>query len=164
MVASHPRDLVAFGNAFRAHLISDGLIRLSRTVFRTGSIPGATKRTLAATSTDGMVIILSPKLALEPLDIRKGIVMHELGHAVDFLYPAGVVLGRGPDSRELVIDDIRAPSRRDISRWKRRTDDEIERFADTIAERAFDVTIGYRGPCLLQTTAGGVRPRPAGLR
>jgi len=96
-----------------------------------------------------------------PDDIRRGIVMHELGHAADLLYPAQIIVGRGSD---LVVDDLAEPTRTRMASWKSRSHDEMERFADAIAERAFGVTIGYTGPCLLQSTARGTRPRPRGLR
>ena len=154
--------LIKFGETFRAHLMHDGLTRLAATRFRVGSIPGSTRRTLAATTEDGLEILMSPKLMDYPVDIRRGVVMHELGHAVDFLYPALVSLSR--DSRDLIVSKESFAARRALSTWKRREHDEVERFADSIAERAFGVTIGYTGPCLLQSIRGGVRPRPEGLR
>jgi hypothetical protein len=155
--------LIEYGNTFRQHLMHDGLHRLAGTTFRVGSIPGSTRRTLAATSTDGGEIILSPKLAEYSLDIRRGIIMHELGHAVDFLYPGQVTLGRGKHRGDLVVAREDA-GRRARASWERREHDEVERFADSIAERVFGVQIGYRGPCLLQSDAGGIRPRPQNLR
>lgn len=157
--------LINDGHTFRQYLVKDGLSRLARIKFRVGSIPGGTRRTYAATADDGSEIVFSPKLVTMPVDVRRGIVMHELGHAVDFLYPAQVVLGRGKHRGDLIVhvhdDDAR---RRELAAWRRRDHDAVERFADAIAERAFGVEIGYRGPCLLQSDAGGVRPRPRGLR
>lgn len=97
-------------------------------------------RTFAACAEDGSTILLAPDLAREPVDVRDGIMMHELGHAIDFRY--------GP---------------RDVRAWQRRSGDRIERDADEIANEVFGVTIGYRGPCLLQSTLGG-SARPRGLR
>lgn len=155
--------LLAMGNQYRQGLVHEGLARLARTRFHVGSIPGGTWRTYAATSEDGLEIRLSPKLATMPADVRRGIVMHEIGHAVDFLYPGQIVMGRGKLRGDLVIHADNA-ERRELAKWKRRDHDTVERFADAIAERAFGVEIGYRGPCLLQSVAQGVRPRPRGLR
>jgi hypothetical protein len=155
--------LSKYGETFKVHLVTDGLSRLGETRFKVTVIPGATWRTYAATSSDGRSILLSPKLARLPTDIQRGIILHELGHAVDFLYPAQIVLGRGKERQDLIVYG-HEPSRRDLAKWRARDHDTCERFADAIAERAFGVTIGYRGPCLLQSDIGGVRPRPRGLR
>ena len=157
------QGLITCGEHFKAHLVHDGLSRLEETWFAIGRIPGAKSRTYAATSIDGKKILISPKLARLPMDVRRGIIMHELGHAVDFLYPAQIVLGRGDHGRDIVVHEDE-PTRVALSRHAHRDDDEIERFADSIAERAFGVRIGYRGRCLLQSDQGGIRPRPRGLR
>lgn len=152
------------GEQFKAHLIHDGLVRLRATRFRVAKIPGATKRTYAACSADGTEILLAPDFRKLPGDIKRGIVMHELGHAVDHLYPAQIVLGRGKHRDDLYVVDHTEPTRRQLAAWARRGTDTVERFADSIAERAFGVEISYRGDCLLQSDASGVRPRPRGLR
>ncbi len=143
----------------RDKLVRGGLKRLAVTRAQVGEVPGGTDRTYAACSENGKMIILSPDLAVLESHFVNGIVLHELGHAVDFLYPAQLHLGTAGD---LVVYEHK-PWAGDMRAWKRRSHDVVERFADQVAERAFGVTIGYKGPCLLQTTRGGIRPRPAGL-
>jgi len=127
-------------------------------------------RTYAACRTDGRLLLLSPDLAALPWAVLTGILGHELGHAVDYLYPGQWAQDRDGRARMLDVSKRGVPTgeaplpKRWLDDWNARTDDQIERMADAICECVMGVTIGYAGPCLLQTVGQGIRPRPAGLR
>jgi hypothetical protein len=144
------------GLRLRDQAISDGFVALRGMEIRTVEWKGFKGRTFAATADDGSRIILAPDMRdLEP-DIVMGIMVHELGHALDYAYPAQWDVG--PRGR---VDFLAAQLRR--SAWERRSHDTVERAADVIGEVVFGVRIGYRGCQTLQSVADGTRPRPHGL-
>jgi hypothetical protein len=128
-------------------------------------------RHFAATEDTGRVIIVAPEFTELPEDTILAILSHEFGHAVDFLYPGEFVL---IDDGELVrmpkVPDGALGARGEeasIARaraWRDRDKDTVERTADAIAEHFTGKTIGYAGPCELQSFERGVRPRRLGLR
>ena len=115
-----------------------------------------TDRHFAGCTTDGGTIYVAPQMVELPPDTVLGILAHELGHALDFLYPAEFLL-RGDHVVHIQPDKQRTKG------WKRRDDDTVEITADYIAEYVLGTSIGYRGPCLLQSL-GHFAPRPLGLR
>ncbi len=128
-------------------------------------------RHFAATEETGRVIIVAPEFTELPEDTILAILSHEFGHAVDFLYPGEFVL---IDDGELVrmpkipagVLDARG-EQASIARaraWRDRDKDTVERTADAIAEHFTGKTIGYAGPCELQSFERGMRPRRLGLR
>ncbi len=131
---------------------------------------GGSGRNFAACRTDGRLLVLSPDLIHLPQATVEGILAHELGHAVDFSYPARVGFGKG--GAIIVIDDSKKGVTTGqppipqawLDDWDTRSNDAVEGFADKIAEAVTGWRIGYAGPCLLQTVGKGIRPRPKGLR
>jgi hypothetical protein len=127
-----------------------------------------TARHFAGTTEDGRSILVTPELAELPEETVAAILTHEFGHAMDFAYPAVfrmagdtvVPVERVPDSDKRSEQAAIAAMRQ----WRDRDDDRIERTADAIAELVTGRSLGYAGPCLLQTFGAGQRPRPAGLR
>ena len=134
-----------------------GLERVARTKLRCADFVHDKPRHFAGCVEDGTVIYAAPHMIELPEETVMGILAHELGHAVDFLYPGEFVL-RGDRVARMPVDKERTRG------WRRRDSDTVELVADHIAEAVLDIPIGYRGPCHLQSLGvGGVR-RPLGLR
>lgn len=115
-----------------------------------------TDRHFAGCTTDGGMIFVAPEMVdLQPETVL-GILAHELGHALDFLYPGSFLL------REDHVILVEADKQR-MKGWRKRDDDTVEITADLIAEYVLGSPIGYRGPCYLQSL-GHFSPRPLGLR
>lgn len=117
----------------------------------------------------GRAVLASPEMVHLPEETVLAILSHEFGHAVDFLYPGAYVLVDGEGlvhQGDVAGSDKRAEQARVAiaRRWEKRDDDTVERTADAIAEMVLGRSIGYSGPCLLQTFGPGVRPRPEGLK
>lgn len=131
---------------------------------------GGEGRNFAACRTDGRLLVLSPDLIHLPQATADGILAHELGHAVDFSYPARI--GFDKRGHVVVIDDSKKGVTTGqppipeawVHEWETRSNDEVEGFADKVAEAVTGWRIGYAGPCRLQTVGRGIRPRPKGLR
>lgn len=134
-----------------------GLVLVSKTKLRCKLGLHDTPRHFAGCLQDGTVIYAAPQLVEMPTDMVLGILAHELGHAVDFLYPGEFVL-RG--DHVIRVD----PDTQRMKGWKKRDDDTIEITADLIAEKVLGAPIGYRGPCHLQSLGHAGSPRPLGLR
>lgn len=153
-------------DAVRATFLEAGFDEVARTVVRVDVKAGDGGRHFAACRTDGELILLSPNLIHLAEATVAGIILHEFGHAADFLYPAQI--GFDALKNPVFLDHSKRGGREDTRRWladwEGRDDDEVERMADRIAEAASGLRIGYAGPCLLQTVGAGVRPRPRGLR
>jgi hypothetical protein len=129
-----------------------------------GSIGGGPAfRHFAACSEGGDLIVMAPELVELPEVTLLGIMAHEFGHALDFSRPVYF----GFDGERLVHRDPASLSdKRRVAAarwWRDRSPDVVEGMADQIAEVATGRRIGYTGPCMLQTLAGGPR-RPARLR
>lgn len=124
-----------------------------------------TPRHFAACRDDGRLILVAPHLCDQPVSTVEGILAHELGHAVDFLYPAEWVLrGRKVVRRER-RDFGEAEWERFARAWQKRDADAVELTADGIAESVLGEPLGYCGPCRLQTLgAPECGRRPMGLR
>ena len=105
------------------------------------------------------------------VDSAAAIIVHELGHATDFLYPSRYLLvddslheWAHPDWESGAEEPHPRFAQNRMRQWEDRADDAIERTADAIGERVVGRKIYYGGPCCLQTfDTRGVRPRPAGL-
>jgi hypothetical protein len=127
-----------------------------------------TERHFAACRDDGRLIVVAPHLAELPEETVVAILAHEFGHAMDYAHPGAYWLDGSGLSRVDVApepDDkrVRQTLVARARRWRDRDDDTIERHADAIAEHVTGRTIGYAGPCLLQSFDRGIR-RPRGLR
>jgi len=122
-----------------------------------------TPRHFAGCSETGKKIVVAPEMVELPYPFVLGILAHELGHAVDFLYPGEFVLGREGVIRRERAAVTDGQWTRWFKAWERRDDDVVEQTADQIAERVWGMPIGYAGPCKLQNFRTG-EARPQGLR
>jgi hypothetical protein len=124
-------------------------------------------RHFAGCSEDGRLIVLAPQLVELSEDVVVAIILHELGHALDFLNPGTFIVERDklviyPDSRLEDKRQIQAKIARQKN-WDNRDPYTVELTADLIAEKATGNRIGYVGPCYLQALNRGVA-RPKNLR
>jgi hypothetical protein len=149
-----------------------GARRVSKVLLEIAPWAHDSPRHYAACSTTGSPIVAAPEIAELHEDPLVAILAHEIGHAVDYLYPGEYLL---VDDGELVkmpavpASDLggRRGEQAYVARmrqWQGRDEDTIERTADAIAEHFMGVPIGYAGPCRLQSFERGERPRPRGLR
>jgi len=159
--------------AIRKVFVQRGADKVQRTKVKIEDWVRDKPRHFAACRTDGTLIVLASELALQPPKVMGAIIAHEFGHATDFYYPGSFLLDpRG----ELVVRRQGMRSNDSLPRgvmdyWDRRDSDAIEKTADRIAERIMGISIGYCGPCNLQTILYGTPdesgckyPRPPGLR
>jgi len=148
----------------REIFLGAGLSALRRTRLYCAPWIHDSPRHFAACKDDGSAIIVAPHLAELPIETLGAILAHELGHAVDFLYPAEFVVG--PDHlavRRRREDFDERQWLRWMREWQRREKDVVERTADAIARVVTGIDIGYVGPCELQCFNRG-SARPQGLR
>lgn len=133
-----------------------------------------TARHFAGATEDGRCVLVTPELAELPELTVVAILAHEFGHAMDFAYPAAYAwspdgLIRSPSlmaPEQVPSGDakrIAQAANAAMRQWRDRDADTVERMADAIAEQITGRTIGYAGPCMLQTLGTGA-PRPEGLR
>lgn len=149
--------LEPYFHELRTRFVAAGFRQVSRTQLRCSHDLHDTPRHFAGCMQDGRIIYAAPELVELPEETVLGILAHELGHALDFLYP-GEFLLRG--DRVVIVQ----PDQQRLKGWKKRDADSVEVTADLIVEHVLGVPVGYRGPCLLQSLgAGGIR-RPQGLR
>jgi hypothetical protein len=118
-------------------------------------------RHYAACRDDGLLVVLAPQAARLPFDELLAILCHELGHAVDFLYPGRWSTERGRAA--VWIPDGAKRMGRHRRLWHERSDDQVEWAADSIAEAVTGRRIRYCGCRMIQCFQGGV-DRPPGLR
>jgi len=137
--------------------VDAGFDRIKQTTLRCSLDIHDTPRHFAGCLQDGTKIYASPQMIELPEDVVLGILAHELGHAVDFLYPAEFTIRDNTISR-FPFDRNR------LKGWKKRSEDTVEKTADLIAEAILGVPIGYRGPCHLQSLGYLGSRRPVGLR
>jgi hypothetical protein len=141
-----------------------GLVEVERTKLYCAPWIHDTPRHFAACRDDGLAIIVAPELAELPEPTVVAIFGHELGHAVDYLYPAQFVLGKERDVlRRARADGEDLQWARWVKAWEKRDTDVVEQTADGIAELVTGARIGYLGPCQLQSFNRG-QARPQGLR
>ena len=166
--------LEPYFEAVRERYLESGLRRASDVRLHLSEWAHDSPRHFGMTTSDGKLVTVAPHLAGMPEDTVVAIMAHEFGHACDFLSPSRYQLrdralvewatrdwseGRVSGAEE----DPKAAYNRS-KQWESREDDEVERTADAIAERVMQRPIYYAGPCMVQSLAGGIRPRPAGLR
>ncbi len=123
-----------------------------------------TDRHYAGCSLDGKSIVCAPEMA--DLDYHHviGILFHEFGHSVDYLYPGEFTLGPERSARRRLREDVSDTQWiRWQKQWDKRDADVIEFTADAIASGVAGAPIVYGGPCLLQNFRTG-EARPHGLR
>ena len=118
-------------------------------------------RHFAATTMDGSEVLVAPDLADMPYETMLAILAHEAGHVEDLCSP-GVWWFREGRLRRVSFPKRGAKGL--VRSWQDRSDDEVERVADAIAELALGQRIGYVGHagCLVQSVGRGTR-RPKGL-
>jgi hypothetical protein len=110
---------------------------------------------------DGLLIVVAPQAARLPFEQLVAILCHELGHAVDFLYPARWLAERDRPAHWVPAGTRKMGRIRRL--WSERSDDQVEWSADSIAYAVTGCPIQYCGCNLVQCFDGGVR-RPDGLR
>lgn len=143
--------------------VAFGYDKCAKVRFSVSSAMHDSPRHFAACSGDGARIICAPELAELPEHFVIGIMFHELGHAADLSMPGyhyfganGITLRR----RDSYSDH---EWRKIVRAWDERDYDTVERTADSIANMVSGLSIGYAGPCQLQTFEAG-EDRPTGLR
>lgn len=151
-------EVIARGAYLRWYAILGGLLKLNELAIVVDPKIHDSPRHFAACAEDVTEIRIAPQLANLPEPIIDGILMHELGHAADFAYRGRLAADTNTGGRPTLEWRDRP-----IAQWKRRTPHHVEVAADFLAEAIFDVRIGYVGDLMLQSTAGGIRPRPFGL-
>lgn len=123
-------------------------------------------RHFAAMRMDGKLLYLSPEIVEMPEETILGIMAHEAGHAVDLQNP-GIYWFRR--QALLVSEPLDRLTSRELKKlmdaWHDRSDEEVERVADALAEQAMGLRMGYVGKpgCLVQALGRG-KKRPPGLR
>ena len=158
----------------RVLYVDHGFSRCADTKLEVAGWVHDTPRHFAGCRDDGKLVVAAPQLADLPIDNVVAVFSHELGHAVDFLYPTRFQLvieelREFPGDWDVDIQrrptaDLDAKTLRAVmDQWKNRDEEQIEQLADAIAELVVKKPVTYAGPCLLQTFAGG-EPRPVGLR
>lgn len=144
--------------------VDAGYHECSKVRFSVQGIIHDSPRHFAAATEDGQRIIFAPEAVELPEHTVLAIMCHEFGHICDFSRPACHFLG--PEG--LMIRRRSEWSQKQWNRWmtawEDRDYDSVERIADAIAEKVMGSSIGYAGPCMLQTFDGGKTPRPTGLR
>ncbi len=156
--------LEPYFEAVRERFLDADLQKVAKTRLVVRSWVHDSPRHFGACREDATEIVLAPEIVELGQDIVVGIIAHEFGHATDFAYPGEFWLGRNGIERRGIAD---AGSETQWVRWRKawgeRDEDVVERVADAVASSVMGAPIGYLGPCLLQSFAGGI-PRPAGLR
>ncbi len=139
------------------------LSRVRRTKMRIDGRVFDGGRHFAGCRDDGLEVVLAPELIDLPEGTLLAIIGHELGHAADFAYP-----GRFATSRAQPALWIADPKTKQAAKWRKawavRSADQVEWAADSIVRLVTGRAIEYCGPCLIQCLAGGVTPRPQGVR
>jgi hypothetical protein len=159
-------DLVR--QTFADHVLEGGeqMSKVRRTRMLVDPSVRDSQRHYAACRDDGRLILVAPEAT--DLDVDNELIpllSHEMGHAVDFLYPGSWVPPARPGQRAIWIGDLDSKEARYWKRrlWHERGDDQIEQMADAIAYKVMGKRIRYCGPCMVQCFSGG-RTRPTGLR
>jgi hypothetical protein len=113
-------------------------------------------------ATDGSEVYVAPALADMPYETMLGIMAHEAGHVEDLSCPGVWWLRSGRLCR---AEFPSKGARKMVRAWEDRSDDEVERVADALAEVALGRRIGYVGHagCLVQFVGRG-KNRPKGLK
>ena len=155
--------LEPYFTAVQEAFVEAGLAKCRRTKLRVESWVHDSPRHFAGCKATGLTIVVAPEMVELPEETVAAIMAHELGHAADFLYPGEFVLGRGGAIRRSAEDMSSSSWAKWMRDWDGRDDHTVELVADAIAERVLGRTIGYAGPCLLQTFDKGI-PRPESLR
>jgi len=120
-------------------------------------------RHFAKTYTDASEVMLAPEMVHLPVPSIQAIMAHELGHVVDVSRPGYCWYRKGA---LVILPELPSKGLRKLLRqWQERSDDEVERVADAIAEVAMGQKIGYVGSssCLVECLGKG-KARPKGLR
>jgi hypothetical protein len=153
----------AVRDVFSAHEPAPGeaLDKLSDTNFIVDARMHDSDRHFAGCRQDGLLILLAPESVELPEDTLVAILAHEFGHASDYAYP-GRWLPERDEPAMWLSDPSSKEAKRWMKAWPRRSDDQVEWGADSIAQAVTGRKIGYCGPCLLQCWEG--KDRPGGLR
>lgn len=144
-----------------------GESRVAKTRLKCSEDAHDTPRHFAGCLDDGSMIVVAPHAVDLPETTLLGILAHEFGHALDFCRPAE--LSVDPLAFEARVRRLPTSAKKErvlsnrYRQWKSRDDDAVERHADAIAELVTGASVGYSGPCSLQTL-GEPTARPWGLR
>lgn len=144
--------------------VSAGYHECSKVKFAVSADMHDTPRHFAGAYEDGSRIVFAPQAVDLPESTVLAIMFHEFGHICDFCRPACHFFGRNGLMVRKRSDWDEKQWMRWLRVWNDRDHDAVERTADAIAEAVSGATIGYSGPCMLQTFSGGVSPRPSDLR
>lgn len=161
--------LEPYFEAARKRFLDKKMSRIERVRLECADWIHDSPRHFAATEDSGLLVLVSPLLAGLPEETVTGILVHELGHATDFLYPGEFTVTDEGELQRLrdITENGKYQRKARLTRmtlWNKRDNDTVERTADAIGNEFAGVKIGYGGPCMLQSVAGGRRPRPEGLR
>lgn len=141
--------------------------RVAKTRLKCSEEAHDTPRHFAGCLDDGSMIVVAPNAVDLPERTLLGILAHEFGHALDFCRPAELAVD--PLAFEARVRRLPTSPKKErvlanrYRQWSARDDDAVERHADAIAELVTGASIGYAGPCSLQTL-GQHAKRPLGLR
>jgi len=155
--------LLPFFEVVREAFVQAGFPLVKQVTFYVAPEIHDTPRHFAACAETGKKVLCAPELVELPHPYVTGILYHECGHAVDFLYPGEFALGKGGVLRRRRDDVTDGQWLRWQKAWTSRDADVVEQTADGIAEIVKGEPIGYAGPCLLQNFRTG-EARPQGLR
>ena len=155
--------LIGFFEVARDDFVRAGFKLVKQVQFYVAPEIHDSPRHFAACATTGKKILCAPELVELPAPYVVGILYHECGHAVDFLYPGEFALGRGGVMRRRREGETEGQWLRWQRTWNDRDDDVVEQTADGIAEIVKGEPIGYAGACKLQNFRTG-EARPQGLR
>lgn len=147
------------------HLQTLGLRSTRRVVWRIDDSIRDRSRRYAVTDTNDFSlafgaqdvrILVASDLHDLSFEHQQMILLHEWGHAVDFLYPALIDVS-GP-----LRWHWKRPTLANQAAWLERTHDEIEQMADRLVLGLWGIVVGYKGKKKLQSWSGTARP--PGLR
>lgn len=148
---------------FAGFVTTDGsLERVKRTRLLVSESVRDSDRHYAGCRDDGLLVVVAPQAARLDIDMLVPLLCHELGHAVDFLYPARFAGRRGEPAMWLPDDQKHMAKLRRL--WAERSADQVEWDADSIAMAVTGREIRYCGPCMIQCFSQSGRQRPPGLR
>lgn len=141
------------------HLLSWGVERVAEVDWELDAFIHDSPRHFAVTETvpgRWAKVRVAPALEEVSKEHQQGILLHEWGHVVDFLYPEQILVVGPFDVRWF------SPTPEEVKAWHERNAFQKEARADEIVLGFWGVGLCYRGDLLLQGWSGV--PRPVDLR